>query len=63
MITPTLALVWKFFSVFLVLVAVIDLLTMPTSRKVKVYRRQGYTQKAIAARLGVSVYQVRKALA
>lgn len=60
MITTTLAFLWKFFAVFLIVVAVIDLLTMSQSRKVSLYRARGYSQKAIAERLGISTYKVRK---
>lgn len=60
--TTIFAFAWKFLAVFLVVVAVLDLLTMTQPRKVRLYRNQGLSQKAIANRLGISVYQVRKAL-
>lgn len=63
MFAATFALILKFLCVFLIVIAVVDVLTMSTSRKVHLYRQQGFTQKAIAERLGISTYQVRKALA
>jgi DNA-binding transcriptional regulator LsrR (DeoR family) len=47
----------------LVLVAVIDCLTMSQSRRVRMLRRSGMTQTAIANRLQISRYRVRCALA
>lgn len=61
--TTIFALVWKFLAVFLFIVAVIDLLTMTQPRKIRFLRSQGLSQKAIANRLGIPVYQVRKTLA
>jgi transcriptional regulator len=44
-------------------VAVIDCLTMSQSRRVRMLRRSGLTQTAIANRLQISRYRVRCALA
>lgn len=47
----------------LLLVAVIDLATMSRERRVRLLRRSGLSQAAIADRLGISRYRVRLALA
>ena len=60
--TFTAFLFWGFLPLLL-LVAVVDLLTMSQSRRVRMLRRSGMTQAAIADRLGVSRYRVRLALA
>ena len=64
MLTTTTALVvlWKLITVFLIVVAVFDLLTMSQDRRIKLYSHQGLSQQSIADRLGISRYQVRKAL-
>ncbi len=63
MLTTTTALVlWKLAAVFLVLIAVFDLLTMSRERRIKLYSHQGLSQQSIADRLGISRYQVRKSL-
>jgi len=54
-----------FFFVFLpllVAIALIDLLTMSPERKACLWRRSGLSQRAIAQRMGVSRYMVRKYL-
>jgi hypothetical protein len=63
MITTTLALgLWKLVAVLLIVVAVVDLLTMSKGRRIHLHHRQGLSQQSIADRLGISRYQVRKAL-
>ena len=47
----------------LLLVAVIDLATMSQERRVRMLRRSGLSQRAIAAKLEISRYRVGKALA
>ena len=47
----------------LLLVAVIDLATMSRERRIRLLRRSGLSQAAIADRLGISRYRVRLALA
>lgn len=47
----------------LLLVAVIDLATMSPERRIRLLRRSGMAQTAIANRLGISRYRVRLALA
>ena len=63
MLTTTALLLWKLIAVILVVIAVLDLLTMSRERRIKLYIHQGLSQQSIAARLGISRYQVRKALA
>ena len=60
--TLTAFLFWGFLPLLLVIAAV-DLLTMSQPRRVRMLRRCGMTQSAIAERLGVSRYRVRCALA
>ena len=63
MLTTTTALVlWKLVAAFLIVVAVFDLLTMSKDRRIRLYHHQGLSQQSIADRLGISRYQVRKAL-
>ena len=59
----TLSLIWWGLLPLLLLIAVIDCLTMSQPRRVRMPRRSGMTQAAIADRLGVSRYRVRLALA
>ena len=59
----TLSLIWWGLLPLLLLVAVIDCLTMSQSRRVRMLRRSGLTQTAIANRLQISRYRVRCALA
>jgi hypothetical protein len=47
----------------LLLVAVIDLVTMSPERRIRLLKRSGLSQRAIADRLGISRYRVRLALA
>ena len=56
------ALLWLFVPL-LFAVAMFDLLTMSQERRVRMLRRAGMTQTAIAERLGISRYRVRVALA
>ena len=51
------------FLPLLLIVAVIDVATMGTERRVRLWRRAGLSQAAIAAKLGVSRYRVRQYLA
>ena len=60
--TLTVFLFWGFLPLLLVIAAV-DFLTMSQPRRVRLLRRSGMTQTAIADRLGVSRYRVRCALA
>jgi hypothetical protein len=62
MLATTALVLWKLTAVFLVLIAVFDLLTMSRERRIKLYSHQGHCQQSIADRLGISRYQVRKAL-
>jgi DNA-directed RNA polymerase specialized sigma subunit len=62
MLATTALLLWKLIAVFLVVIAVLDLLTMSRERRIKLYSYQGHSQQSIANRLGISRYQVRKAL-
>lgn len=59
----TLSLIWWGLLPLLLLVAVIDCLTMSQARRVRMLRRSGMTQAAIADRLQISRYRVRLALA
>ena len=63
MLTATLLGLWKLLAVFLIVVAVVDLLTMSQARKIHRLHRLGLSQQSIADRLKISRYQVRKALA
>jgi len=56
------ALLWLLLPL-LAVVALIDLATMSTERRVRLLRNAGLSQSAIAARLGCSRYRVRLALA
>ena len=59
----TLSFIWWGLLPLLLLVAMLDLLTMSQSRRVRMLRRSGLTQTAIANRLQISRYRVRCALA
>ena len=63
MITTTALLLWKLIAVFLVVIAILDLLTMGQERRIRLYKLQGLSQRTIADRLGISRYAVRQALA
>jgi hypothetical protein len=62
MLAATALLLWKLIAVLLVVIAVLDLITMSRERRIKLYSHQGHSQQSIADRLGISRYQVRKAL-
>lgn len=59
----TLFVLWKLFLPLLFVIALLDLLTMAPERKIRFLRSTGLSQKAIAERLGLTTYRVRKALA
>lgn len=56
------ALLWLLLPLLLI-VAIVDVLTMSTDRRVRLLRNAGHSQSAIAQRLGVTRYRVRQALA
>ena len=60
--THTAFLFWGILPLLLI-VALIDVLTMSQTRRVRLLRRAGLTQSAIADRLQISRYRVRQALA
>lgn len=55
--------IWKLLLPLLLLVAVIDVLTQSPQQRICRLHRAGYSQRSIAARLGVTTHRVRKALA
>lgn len=59
----TLSFLWALLLPLLLLIALIDLATMSQSRKVRMLRSQGLSQRAIADRLSITRYRVRMALA
>lgn len=63
MITTTFLLIWKMLMPLLVLVAVIDWLTASDDRRIRILHRAGLSQRAVADRLNLSRYRVRRALA
>jgi len=63
MLTTTLLLIWKLILPLLFVVAVIDWLTASEARRVRILQRTGLSQRQIAARLNLSRYRVRVALA
>jgi DNA-binding NarL/FixJ family response regulator len=63
MIATTLLLIWKLILPLLLAVAVIDWLTASDDRRVRVLHRTGLSQRQIAARLNITRYPVRVALA
>ena len=58
----TLSLLWWGILPLLLLVAILDLATMSTERRVRLLRSTGLSQTAIASRLNVTRYRVRLAL-
>lgn len=54
--------VWRLLLPLVILAAIVDVLTMGESRKARLYRRQGMSQRAIAAQMGISRYKVRQIL-
>jgi hypothetical protein len=63
MLTTTFLLIWKLLLPLLVLVALIDWLTASDQRRISILLRAGHSQRQIAARLNLTRYRVRKALA
>ena len=61
--TMTLSFLWAVLLPLLLLVVLIDLATMSPERRIRLLKRSGLSQRAIADRLGVSRYRVRLALA
>jgi predicted transcriptional regulator len=59
----TLSLLFWLIVPLLVAIALIDIATASTSRRARILRRSGFSQQAIANRLGVSRYRVRQYLA
>jgi hypothetical protein len=58
-----LATLWKLALPLLALVALVFLLTESPDFKVRRLSRSGLSQRAIAAQMGITRYQVRRALA
>jgi hypothetical protein len=63
MLTTTVLVIWKLLLPLLVLVALIDWLTASDDRRIRVLQRAGLSQRQIAARLNLTRYRVRRALA
>jgi DNA invertase Pin-like site-specific DNA recombinase len=63
MVGILLALIWKLFIPAILLIALVDILTQSQPQRIRRLARSGHSQRAIAFRLGVSRYQVQKALA
>jgi DNA invertase Pin-like site-specific DNA recombinase len=63
MVGILLALIWKLFIPAILLIALVDVLTQSQPQRIRRLVRAGQSQRAIASRLGVSRYQVQKALA
>jgi DNA invertase Pin-like site-specific DNA recombinase len=63
MVAILLALIWKLFIPAILLIALVDVLTQSQPQRIRRLVRAGQSQRAIASRLGVSRYQVQKALA
>jgi len=59
----TLSFIWWGLLPLLLIIAIVDLATMSQARRVRLLRRAGLTQSAIADRLQISRYRVRQALA
>lgn len=59
----TLSFLWALLLPLLLLVVLIDLVTMSPERRIRILKRSGLSQRAIADRLGISRYRVRLALA
>ena len=62
MTTILLALAWKLLLPALLIVALVDVLTQTQPQRIRRLHRGGQSQRTIAARLGISRYQVRLAL-
>lgn len=63
MLTTLLLVIWKLFLPLLIVVAAIDWLTASDDRRIRILRRTGLSQRAIADRLNLSRYRVQRALA
>lgn len=63
MTATILFIVWKLLLPLLLLVAVIDVLTQSPQQRIRRLHRAGHSQRSIAARMGITTYRVRKALA
>lgn len=63
MTTAILFIIWKLLLPLLLLVAVIDVLTQSPEQRIRRLRAAGHSYRSISARLGISTYRVRKALA
>ena len=63
MISLSLAAIFKVALLFLAVVAVVDLLTMSQTRRVRMLSRCGHSQRSIASRLQTTRYRVRQCLA
>jgi DNA invertase Pin-like site-specific DNA recombinase len=63
MVGILLALIWKLFIPAILLIALVDVLTQSQPQRIRRLARAGQSQRSIASRLGVSRYQVQKALA
>ncbi len=63
MLTATLLVIWKLILPLLFVVAVIDWLTASETRRVRILRRTGLSQRQIAARLHITRHRVQRALA
>lgn len=62
MATITCALLWALTPLF-ILAAAIYWLSETQPQRIRRLRQQGHSQRAIAERLGITVYRVRQALA
>jgi DNA invertase Pin-like site-specific DNA recombinase len=63
MVGILLALIWKLFIPAILLIALVDVMTQSQPQRIRRLSRSGHSQRAIASQLGVSRYQVQKALA
>jgi hypothetical protein len=59
----TISILWAVLLPLLLLIVLIDLATMSTERRVRMLKRSGLSQRAIADRLSLTRYRVRIALA
>ena len=62
MLSLSLAAIFKVAFLLLAVVAVVDLLTMSQTRRVRMLSSCGHSQRRIAARLGITRHRVRMAL-
>lgn len=63
MLTTILLVIWKLILPLLFVVAVIDWLTASESRRVRILRNTGLSQRQIAIRLNITRYRVQCTLA